>query len=99
MMDDKRRIRECLLWGGVIATPLAAGLLVEYLKGAPVSPSYYRVLSLLHFVCFAALVSCLAALPLRAKQPPSSLVTTGRALMAVLFTLLGLKAGCQYVHL
>src|SRR5262245_32150789 len=71
-MEDKRRIRECLLWAGAIAMLFAAGLLVGYLKGVPVSPSYYRLMSFLHCVCSVAALSCLAALPLRVKQPPSS---------------------------
>ena len=98
-MEDKRRIRECLLWGGAIATLLAAGLLVGHLKGVPVSPNYYRLVSLLHSVCSVAALGCLAALPLRAKRPPSSFAFVCRVLLAVLFTFLGLEAGSQYIHL
>jgi hypothetical protein len=98
-MEDKRRIRECLLWGGAVAMLFAAGLLVRYLKDVPVSPSYYRLMSFLHCVCSVAALSCLAALPFRVKQPPSSFATVWRVFLGVLFAFLGLEAGSQYIHL
>src|SRR5262245_22415883 len=98
-MEDKRRIRECLLWGGASAMLFAAGELVGYLKGVPVSPSYYQLMSLLHYVCTVAALSCLATLPLCMKRPPSSSAAVWRVFLGVLFALLGLKAGSQYIHL
>lgn len=98
-MKNKFRIRECVLAGGAITVLLGAGILAGHLKNVPVSPSYYRLMSFLNFFCFAAIGSGLVVLPLRAKQPPSSLVSILRVFLAILFAILGLKAGTRYVHL
>src|SRR5262249_6127365 len=73
--------------------------LVGCLKVLPLSLSYCRLMCLLPCVCSVAALSCLAALPLRVKQPPSSFATVWRVFLGVLFAFLGLEAGSQYIHL